>query len=176
MAHNQLTRGNGLGQHPLSLFRQQMDTLFDSFFRGWPSIADEEFGSQRFWDFDVRDQGKEMVVRAEMPGFDESDLNVELQNDVLTIRAEKRQEGEGREEFRSFFRSVSLPSGVDAQKVQATYHNGVLELHIPKPQESQAKRIAVQGSKAVTEQRRAGGNGSHGKEQPETAAPQKAKK
>jgi HSP20 family protein len=183
MARNQLTRGNGLGSHPLALFRQQMDSLFDNFFRGWPSVfSDEDVGGQRFWDFDVRDEGNEMVVRAETPGFDENELNVELHNDVLTIRAEKKQEGEQRQEYRSYYRSVTLPSGTDAAKVQATYRNGVLELRIPKPEGAQAKRIPIRGQQggtaqpALADKSKGNGHGARAAEPEAAAAGPRSKK
>jgi HSP20 family protein len=127
-----------------------MDNLFDRFFGGWLTPSSEDLGPMRMWDFGVTENDKEIVVRAEMPGFDEKDLDVQLHDDVLTIKAEKEQKGDGQEEYRSFYRTVTLPQGIDAEKVQASYRNGVLELHIPRPEGSQAKRIPVQGPQGGT--------------------------
>lgn len=167
-------------QHPLDLFRREMDSLFARFFGGgWPAPFEEDFGQMRGWGFDVDENDKEIVVRADVPGFEENELDVRLDNDVLTIKAEKEQKGDGQEEYRSFFRQVSLPSGIDAEKVQAGYRNGVLELHIPRPEGSRAKRIPVQGQQAGSGQHaltdKSGakeGNGSRTGEH----APQKVKK
>jgi hypothetical protein len=62
-----------------------------------------------------------------MPGFEENELNVQINNGVLTIQAEKEQQGEGREEYRSNYRSFTLPQGINPDKVQGTYRNGVPE-------------------------------------------------
>ena len=140
-------------QHPLDQFHQAFDTLFDRFFGSFPTLGGQESGSMRLWDFGVTENDKEITVRAEMPGFEENEIDVQLNNDRLTIRAEKEQKGDGREEYRSFFRTVTLPAGVDAEKAQATYRNGVLELHFPRPEGAQAKRIQIQGQR--------NGNGPH---------------
>ncbi len=158
--------------HPLDLFRRQMDALFDSFWGGPAAAFDDDFGGMRLWDFDVSENDKEVVVRAEVPGFEENELDVQLSNDMLTIKAEKQEREEGREEYRNFYRTVMLPSSVDAGKAQATYRNGVLELHLPRTEESQAKRIPIQGRQAGTTSSATektagnGGNGARGSEQP----------
>jgi HSP20 family protein len=141
--HGKLARPRS--QHPLDLFRTQMDDLFDRFFGGFMTPFNEDRNMMRMWDFNVTDNDKDIVVRAEMPGFDEKEVQVQLHDDLLTIKAEKEQRSEGQEDYRSFYRTVTLPSGIDAEHVQATYHNGVLELHIPRPQGSQPRRIQVQG-------------------------------
>jgi HSP20 family molecular chaperone IbpA len=112
--------------------------------RGGP-VAD----APRLWDFDVQDQEKELVVRAELPGFEPDEINVEVHKGTLTVKAEKKQEAETRQSFRSYSRSVSLPKGVDGEQAQATYRNGVLELHLPKVPQAQPKRIKVQAGSEV---------------------------
>jgi HSP20 family protein len=146
-------------RHPLDLFQRELDMLLDHFFGGWP-IMFENGGEMRRWDFNVTDNDKEIVVRADMPGFDEKELDIRLEGDVLTIRAEKEQKGDGSQEYRSFFRSVTLPARVDADKVQASYHNGVLELHFPRPEGSRPRRIPVRGQAALTEKPASEGTGS----------------
>jgi len=133
---------------PFDQLRSEFESVFDRFFGNWPLPFESDFGEMRWWDFDTKETDKEIVVRAEMPGFDANDLDVQLRDNVLTIQAEKRQEGGQEESFNSFRRTVTLPSGVNAEKAQATYRNGVLELHIPKTEESHGKRIAVQGQTA----------------------------
>jgi HSP20 family protein len=131
--------------HPLDRFRQQFDDLFDRMWRGsFP--MEREWEQERLWDFDVRQDDKEIVVRAEMPGFDEKDLDVQFHDGLLTIKAEK----EGEQRFEHFERSVSLPSGIDANKAQATYRNGVLELHFPRPEEARGRRIPIGGPQAAS--------------------------
>jgi len=179
MAQNLITRknqGGGLttrGQqyHPLDLFRREMDSLFSRFFGDrWLAPVEEDFGQMGGFDVDVND--KEIVVRADVPGFDESELDIRLEGDVLTIQAEKEQKGDGQQAYRSFYRQVTLPSGVDAEKVQANYRNGVLELHVPRPEGDRVKRIMVKGQQAgagsqtfIDKSGGDGGNGSHAGEQ-----------
>jgi HSP20 family protein len=157
----------------VDLFRREMDSLFDRFFDGWPAPFEEDFGSRRLWDFDVREDDKEVVVRAEVPGFEENELNVEMDDNVLSIRAEKQQEGDGGRSYRSFYRSVALPPGIDAEKAQASYRNGVLELHFPRPEGRKGKRIPVQGQRAdtgrQTPEKRSGNGSSQAGNKPEAA-------
>jgi len=128
-------------QHPFEVFRHEFDNLFNR----WLAPFDEDFGTQAFWNFDVQEKDKEIIVRADLPGFDENEVNVELDNDTLTIRAEKQHKGEGEESYRSFYRSVTVPPGIEPDKAQATYHNGVLELHLPRPEGTRGRRIPIQG-------------------------------
>jgi HSP20 family protein len=139
-------------ENPLERLRQDFDTVFGRMLGGMLTPFDQDFETLRIWDFDVTENDKEIVVRAEMPGFEQNELDVQINNDVLTIKAEKEQKGNGKEEYRSFFRRVTLPSGINPEKVQANYHNGVLELHIPRVEGSQPKRIEVQGDQATTGQ------------------------
>ena len=151
----QQNRGGRLAarrEHPLRRLQQDFDTLLSRLVGGWLAPFDEDLGSMRVWDFDVTENDKEIVVRAELPGFEENELNVQINHDVLTIKAEKEQKGNGQEEYRSFSRSVVLPPGIDAEKVQATYRNGVLELHIPRAAGAQPKQIKVQGQQGATGQ------------------------
>lgn len=144
--------------HSLDLFRHDMESLFDRFFGGgWLTPLAEEFSPMRGWGFDVDTTGREIVVRADIPGFEENELDVRLDNDVLTIQAEKEQKGDDRREYRRFFRQVTLPSGIDAEKVRADYRNGVLELHVPRPEGSQPKRIPVRGQSVADGQASADG-------------------
>jgi len=125
------------------------DALFNRFFGGWPVSPWEGGGRAMSWGLDVEETDKEVIVRAEAPGFEAKDFDVHLNGDVLTIQAEhkeaKGQEGEAETERRyaRLRRSVTLPPGTDAEKVQATYRNGVLELHLPRKPEMLGKRIEV---------------------------------
>jgi HSP20 family protein len=120
-----------------------MDDLFESFFSGWPVL--EERGWARPWGLDVTTEGNEMVVRAEVPGFDPDDLDVRVQGELLTIRAERKQEGEQERSYGRFEEAIRIPAGTDPDKVKAAYHNGILELRLPLPAEAQGKRIPVRG-------------------------------
>ena len=97
------TRGQ---QYPLDVFRREMDSLVDRFFgSGWLAPFPEDLGQMQGWGFDVDENDKEMIVRADMPGFDENELDVRLENDVLTIKAEKEQKGDNEREYRTFLPS-----------------------------------------------------------------------
>jgi HSP20 family protein len=126
--------------------RWEFGTLFDRLWNSWMTPYQQDFEPMRMWDFDVRENNQEIVVRAEMPGFDENELDVQLNENQLTIQAEKEQKGEREREYRRFYRTITLPAGIDADQVQANYHNGVLELHIPRTEGARARRIPVQGS------------------------------
>ncbi len=141
--------GNRTGRElrPLDLFRRQWDRMWDN----WLAPMGLDFGQTRTWDFDVMEKPQEIVVRAEVPGFEEKDLDVRLDNDVLTINAQREEKEGGAERFHSFSRSVTLPHGINAEKAQATYRNGVLELHFPRPEKAPGNRIPIQGPQARTE-------------------------
>jgi HSP20 family protein len=134
-------------EHPLARLAQDFDALFGML--GAPlSEIDRDFGTVRLWDFDVTENEKEIVVRAEVPGFEEKEIDVQINRDTLTIKAEKELKGDGQQEYRSFFRAITLPPGIDSEKTRATYRNGVLELHIPRAPGAQPKRIAIEDDKA----------------------------
>jgi HSP20 family protein len=137
------------GEHPLERLQRSFDTLFNSLWGGRLAPFEQDFEPVRLWDFDVKENDKEITVRAEMPGFEEKELDVQLSNDVLTIKAEKEQKGDGREEYRSFYRSITLPGGINSDNVQASYRNGVLELRIPRAEGAQPRRIQVQTEQAA---------------------------
>jgi HSP20 family protein len=158
MAQNSPNRGRQGGNlttrnqfHPLDLFRREFDRIFDRFL-GWPAASEQDAGEMRIWDFRVTETDNEIVVRAEMPGFEENELNIQVNDNILTVQAEKEQKGQGMEHYRSYYRSMTLPGGIDPEKIQASYHNGVLEMHIPRPESSRPRRIAVQGQKGGTAQ------------------------
>jgi HSP20 family protein len=102
---------------------------------------------------DVSENDKEIAVTVEMPGLERKDVDISLENDILTIRGEKQMEAEKDDKNRSvhlaersygvFYRALQLPPGVDPSSVQASMQNGVLRITIPKPARSQAKKIEV---------------------------------
>jgi HSP20 family protein len=138
-------------EQPLARLGDEFGALLDRFFSSWPAPLDTEYGIDRFWGLDVEDHDEEVVVRAEVPGFDPNELDVQLSGRQLTIKAEKKEEqekaGNGPSEersYRSFQRSVMLPEGIKAEGIDAKYHNGVLEVHLPKSEEAKPKHISVQ--------------------------------
>ncbi len=101
--------------------------------------------------FDISESEKEYRVSAELPGIDVKDLEVTLNEGVLTIKGEKRQEAEKKEDhylriersYGSFDRRFRLPDGVEANKIDATYKDGILNLTIPKSTETKTKKIKI---------------------------------
>jgi HSP20 family protein len=102
---------------------------------------------------DIVDRGNEIVVRADLPGLEQKDIQIEVQDGVLTVRGERKEEKQQEaDNYRwaerwegSFMRAITLPTGVDPGKIQAQFKNGVLEVHMPKKQEASAKKIEVKG-------------------------------
>jgi HSP20 family protein len=138
--------------HPLSRLREELDTLFDRFFSNWP--APFEWGRMmpdRFWDVDMQENDKEIIVRAEAPGFEPKDFDIQISGDTLVIQAEHQQESEDKDKgyryserrWGHFQRSIPLPGTVNADQVDARYRNGVLELHMPRTEDPNRKRIEV---------------------------------
>jgi HSP20 family protein len=116
--------------------------LFEQMLGHWPMPV-QDLAYARLWDFDVSDEENQVIVRAELPGFEAHQINVQIHENTLTIEAEQYRQTDGEDDFRTFHRSVMLPARVDADRIEATYHNGVLELRMPKTEEARAKRIPV---------------------------------
>ena len=106
---------------------------------------------------EVFEKEDKFVVKAELPGMKEDDIDVSVIGDILTIKGEKKTEAEVKEDeyyrcersYGSFFRSVALPSHVDAKKIEASYEEGVLEITLPKVPEVQPKKVPVTVKRAV---------------------------
>ena len=117
------------------------------------SLAVDNESPRRNWvpAVDIFERGEETVVRAELPDVRKEDLDLKVENNVLTVRGEKRrdetveQENYHRSErhYGSFTRSFKLPSTVDTSRIQARYENGVLEIVVPKAEEAKPKQIEV---------------------------------
>jgi HSP20 family protein len=141
---------------PLLSFRREVDRMFDDFFSGFSRrAAGSSFGS---WaaptpSIDLKENDKEVVVTAELPGLEDKDFEVTVSGDLLTLKGEKKAEHEHRDgdayymerRFGSFSRSVRLPFEVKDEKVDARYEKGVLTIRVPKPADMQrpARRIEV---------------------------------
>ncbi len=140
----------------INSLQQEMNRLFGTFF---DSPAGEAAGARRWIPpMDLVEEGGHYVLRADLPGLGEQDVNIELEDRVLTISGERRSESEQRREgyYRveratgSFSRSLTLPEGVDPEKIEAHFENGVLEVSIPKPEERKPHRVQVKGARAAT--------------------------
>jgi HSP20 family protein len=134
----------GLTAHPLTEFRKQMDDLFTRFFGQSLLPFEGGYEEMRAWDFAEEDKDNEIVVKAEVPGFEPNEIDVQVHNGFLTIQAETKQKKDAEERYRSYRRTVTLPCGIKEDKATATCRNGVLELHLPKTEATKAKQIPIQ--------------------------------
>ncbi|MFC1956424.1 Hsp20/alpha crystallin family protein [Chloroflexota bacterium] len=107
---------------------------------------------------DIYEEKDQLVMKAELPGIDQKDLDITLEGDRLTIKAEKTEEVKEdathhtRERYYGqYFRSVTLPYPVKENKISATFDNGVLELRLPKVEEVKAKKIEIKAQLAEGE-------------------------
>jgi HSP20 family protein len=134
---------------PVSGFRREMDRLFDDFFRT-PSLTrlGEVGGMTANWpSIDVKDKDHELLVTAEVPGLTDKDVELFVDNGMLTIRGEKKAEHEERGYSERFFgkfeRQIPLPSGVDEGQCKADFHDGLLTSHLPKSKEAEESRKKI---------------------------------
>lgn len=148
--------------HPLAQLHREIDRMFERFFGEdfFAPLRSERFDTF-FGDFaptsfvpsvDVTDRGKEIEVTAELPGLDENDVEVEVRQDALVLRGEKRMEEVSEDQgwyraeraYGSFERVVPLPVEVDADRAEAVFDKGVLRIRLPKVHEEAApKKIEV---------------------------------
>jgi HSP20 family protein len=131
---------------PFDLLRREFASLFDRAFAGWPVPFESPWEVTEPPGLEMEELEKEVVVRAELPGFEMNELEVTLRDNLLTVRAEHREPGEGEAAERRHVRmerSVMLPPGIEPEKIEARYRNGVLEMHIPRKPEALPRRIEV---------------------------------
>src|SRR6202045_5090715 len=148
--------------NPFGSLQREIDRLFEDFTRGMDVLGQAQINLVT--SMDVVETDKEIVITAEMPGLERKDVEISLEDDVLTIRGEKRVESEqGQKDEKNaksddknkgnyhlsersygvFYRVLQLPSGIDPSKIQATMSKGVLKVTIPKPARNQAKKSEV---------------------------------
>lgn len=133
----------------LDSLQGDMNRLFDRFFEGRGANG----RSARRWipAMDLAESDDHLVLRADLPGMTEKDVDIEIKDGVLTVSGERKAEHEEKGEgfhrveraFGSFSRSLSLPDGVDPDTVDATFKEGVLEVRVPKPAESKPTRVQI---------------------------------
>lgn len=140
-----LTRpGNWITTPDMKFF----DRFFDEF--GFPELTDQK---QWLPKVDVSETDDHVIVRAEVPGMDKKDINITMSEGILTIQGEKKHEKEEEKEnyrvverrYGSFSRSLRVPRGVDADKIEASYKDGVLKVAIPKSDSEKSRKIEING-------------------------------
>jgi len=168
------------GGSPFSFMRrfsEEMGRLFDDFGFGGGFLAPSfgrEFGGlgaaeRGVWSpqVEVFERGGQLVMRADLPGLTKEDINLEITDEALVIRGERKSEREENEEgyyrsersYGSFYRQIPLPEGVNAEDANATFRDGVLEITMQAPQreERRSRRLEVQEASAGEEQPRGRG-------------------
>lgn len=133
----------------LTTLRDEMDRLWNRFFGDWPSL--EPFRGEWVPSLDVSETKDDLVVKVEVPGLEAKDIDISIINDVLTIKGEKKQEKEEKDEdfhtveraYGTFSRSIRLPVDVDSNRIKATHKNGVLKIVLPKSEKAKSKEIKI---------------------------------
>jgi HSP20 family protein len=129
------------------LMERFLDDPFGSWLSEMPSVSRRALTN-------IKETDQAYVLSAEIPGIPKEDVDISVNGNMLTIRAEHREE-EGKEDseqgyrrqYRSFHQSFSLPSMIDADKIEANCENGVLEIYLPKTEANQQKKVQVQSGK-----------------------------
>jgi HSP20 family protein len=132
--------------------RKEMDRLFDRFLE--PTWAEMPTLGEWQPTLDVTEDKDAVTVKAELPGVEQKDITVSLQEGVLTIKGEKRAEKEEKDKryhrversYGAFYRSIRMPAAVDAGKVAATFRDGVVTITLPKAPEAKGTTIPVKAS------------------------------
>jgi HSP20 family protein len=168
----------------LNSLQNEMNRLFSAFF-DTPGVGagNSSPGQMTRWlpATDLIETDDQFVLRADLPGLSEEDVKVELEDNVLTISGERKAEHEASNEgfyrleraYGAFQRSLTLPEGVDGDKVTANFDRGVLEVRIPKPAQRQPRRVSIGvGANApAIEVSEAPASAASASETPATAAP-----
>ena len=138
----------------MSILQRQMNRLFDEATQNWNGDANTPNG----WspETDIYETETDLVLQADLPGFSAKDIDIVVENNVLTIRGERQFEATVQPEglhrmersYGKFSRSFTLPAIVDGQKIQASYKNGVLSLTLAKAEQARPKRIQIAATAA----------------------------
>jgi HSP20 family protein len=133
--------------------QDRMNRLFDDAFRGIGRTGSDEDYAAASWApaVDIFEQDGNIVLKAELPGVESKDVDVRVENNVLTLRGERRFENEVKREnfhriersYGSFGRSFTLPNVVDVEKIKAEFKDGVLRMTLPKKEEAKPKQISI---------------------------------
>ena len=142
----------------------EMNRVFDAFFGDGAANGGSREPALRRWvpAMDLAETEDAFVLRADLPGVSQEDVNIELEDTVLTVSGERKTDHDSKGEgfyrveraFGSFSRSLTLPKGIDPEAVAAQFTDGVLEVRIPKPEERKPRRVEIGVSSG-------NGNGKH---------------
>jgi HSP20 family protein len=131
----------------------RMNRLFDESFRGVNRGGAEEDWAQGSWSpaVDIYEKDGTIVLKAELPGIEPKDVDVRVENNILTLKGERRFEAEVQQEsyqrveraYGAFSRSFTLPTVVDTDNIKAEFKDGVLRMSLPKKEEAKPKQISI---------------------------------
>jgi HSP20 family protein len=135
----------------LSSIQSEMNRLFNTFF-DTPTAGSGQAARRWIPAMDLVETDDSFVLKADLPGLAEDDVNIEVEENVLTVSGERKEEHEEKREgfvrversYGSFRRSLTLPEGVDPEAVSASFEKGVLEVRIPKPEQRKPRKVAIQ--------------------------------
>ncbi|HEX9071261.1 MAG TPA: Hsp20/alpha crystallin family protein [Pseudolabrys sp.] len=138
---------------PFMSLQREIDRLFEDFSRGFPTIAGNG-ATALMPSMDVTETDKEIEITAELPGLEEKDVQINVADNILTIRGEKKAEKEQKDKnyrlversYGAFERTLELPEGVNADAIKANISKGLLKVTVPKPAPTQAKKIEVKSA------------------------------
>ena len=132
---------------------RHLSNALDEAFNSWPSAQDESGAITSSWypACDVLEDKESVKIVVELPGLTPEDVKLSLENNVLSIRGEKKQQAEERTErvhryersYGSFERSFALPTSVDSDEVSASFQNGILTVTVPKAERARPREIPV---------------------------------
>jgi len=133
---------------PFDVLHREINELFDGYYRGFGGLGRRMAGSAGF---ELSETDDEIRVKAELPGMDEKDISVELEENMLVIRGERKDEKETKKRnyhvsemsYGGYHRSIPLPARIDREKAKARFRRGVLTLTLPKTDESKAERKRI---------------------------------
>jgi HSP20 family protein len=139
-------------------YQDRMNRLFEDSFRGvarGPAEDDWALGGSWAPAVDIYEHEGHLVLKAELPGIEAKDVDIRLENNVLTLRGERQLDREVKREsyhrversYGTFSRSFTLPSVVDQEKIKAEYKDGVLRVTLPKKDEAKPKQISISVTK-----------------------------
>jgi HSP20 family protein len=143
-------RGVARADNPFVSLQQEIDRLFDDFTRGFPAFT-AGTSAAMLPTMDVAETDKDIEITAELPGLEEKDVQINVADNVLTIRGEKKAEKEEKDKnyrlversYGSFERSLELPRGVNLDAIKASIDKGVLRVTVPKPAPAQVRKVEV---------------------------------
>lgn len=138
--------------HDMTLLQNQMNRLFDGTLQSWPGDGSRNWAPPA----DIHETDSDLVVTTDLPGVDPKNIDVRVENNVLSITGERHFERKVENEnfhrvermYGTFARSFTLSTPVQADRIQATYKDGVLRISLPKAEQAKPKRITIAATAA----------------------------